>query len=218
MIFDQMDRRIKEMKELRRLETIKANRVQQEATDIKYHNLVLQVKGYMDIVHYLQNELGYEVSDSYRAEINTFLVKLQEVIKEGYSDKELVTEAESDFKNILAIIKKEWGKYHTSLTSTTVNTLKIIGGIESNQVESCLSDIKNASTWQMDLVIYKNLKKALDSADSLIEKMSLDQDIIAFLTKMTSGKATFFDLNDKVMDWIKKESLEKRVKLTFTAR
>ena len=70
----------------------------------------------------------------------------------------------------------------------------------------------------MDLVIYKNLKKALDSADSLIEKMSLDQDIISFLTKMTSGKATIFDLNDKVMDWIKKESLEKRVKLTFTAR
>ena len=38
-----MERRIKEMKELRRLETIKSNRVQQEATDIKYHNLVAQV-------------------------------------------------------------------------------------------------------------------------------------------------------------------------------
>lgn len=218
MIFDQIDRRIKEMKELRRLETIKANRVQQEATDMKYHNLVGQVKDYMDIVHYLQNELGYEVSDSHKTEINALLVKLQEVIKEGYSDKELVTESENDFKNLLTAIKKEWAKYHTSLTSTTVNTLKIIGGIKSDQVEACLTDIKNASTWQMDLAVYKKLKKALDSADSLIEKMSLDQDIIAFLTKMTSGKATFLDLNDKVMDWIKKESLEKRVKLSFTAR
>lgn len=70
----------------------------------------------------------------------------------------------------------------------------------------------------MDVTVYKKLKKALDSADSLIEKMSLDQDIIEFLTKMTSGRATFYDLNDKVMDWIKKESLEKRVKLSFTAR
>lgn len=218
MIFDQMKRRIKEMKELRRLETIKANKVQQEATDTKYHGLVIQVKGFIDILQYLQTELGFEVSDSCKAEINTLLGKLQEVIKDGYANKDLVTESEVDLKNILGIIKKDWTKHHTNLTSTTVNTLKIIGGIESDQVEACLSDIKDASAWQMDLAVYKKLKKALDRADSLIEKMSLDQDIIAFLTKMTSGKATFYDLNDKVMDWIKRESLEKRIKLSFTAR
>lgn len=218
MIFDQMERRIKEMKELRRLETIKSNRVQQEATDIKYHNLVAQVKGFINILQYFQTELKFEVSDSYKTEIRALLAKLQEVIKDGYANKDLVTESENDFRNILNTIKKDWTKHHTSLTSTTVNTLKIIGGIESDQVEACLTDIKNASTWQMDVTVYKKLKKALDSADSLIEKMSLDQDIIDFLTKMTSGKATFYDLNDKVMEWIKKESLEKRVKLSFTAR
>ncbi len=218
MIFDQMERRIKEMKELRRLETIKSNRVQQEATDIKYHNLVAQVKGFINILQYFQTELKFEISDSYKIEISTLFGKLQEVIKDGYANKDLVTESENDFRNILNTIKKDWTKHHTSLTSTTVNTLKIIGGIESDQVEACLTDIKNASTWQMDVTVYKKLKKALDSADSLIEKMSLDQDIIEFLTKMTSGRATFYDLNDKVMDWIKKESLEKRVKLSFTAR
>ena len=218
MIFDQMERRIKEMKELRRLETIKSNRVQQEATDIKYHNLVAQVKGFINILQYFQTELKFEISDSYKIEISTLFGKLQEVIKDGYANKNLVTESENDFRNILNTIKKDWTKHHTSLTSTTVNTLKIIGGIESDQVEACLTDIKNASTWQMDVTVYKKLKKALDSADSLIEKMSLDQDIIEFLTKMTSGRATFYDLNDKVMDWIKKESLEKRVKLSFTAR
>lgn len=213
-----MERRIKEMKELRRLETIKSNRVQQEATDIKYHNLVAQVKGFINILQYFQTELKFEISDSYKIEISTLFGKLQEVIKDGYANKDLVTESENDFRNILNTIKKDWTKHHTSLTSTTVNTLKIIGGIESDQVEACLTDIKNASTWQMDVTVYKKLKKALDSADSLIEKMSLDQDIIEFLTKMTSGRATFYDLNDKVMDWIKKESLEKRVKLSFTAR
>ena len=218
MIFDQMERRIKEMKELRRLETIKSNRVQQEATDIKYHNLVAQVKGFINILQYFQTELKFEISDSYKIEISTLFGKLQEVIKDGYANKDLVTESENDFRNILNTIKKDWTKHHTSLTSTTVNTLKIIEGIESDQVEACLTDIKNASTWQMDVTVYKKLKKALDSADSLIEKMSLDQDIIEFLTKMTSGRATFYDLNDKVMDWIKKESLEKRVKLSFTAR
>lgn len=213
-----MERRIKEMKELRRLETIKSNRVQQEATDIKYHNLVAQVKGFINILQYFQTELKFEISDSYKIEISTLFGKLQEVIKDGYANKDLVTESENDFRNILNTIKKDWTKHHTSLTSTTVNTLKIIGGIESDQVEACLTDIKNASTWQMDVTVYKKLKKALDSADSLIEKMSLDQDIIEFLTKMTSGRATFYDLNDKVMDWIKKESLEKRVKLSLTAR
>ena len=213
-----MDCRIKEMKELRRLETIKANLKQQEATDIKYHNLVVQVKSFIDILRYLHNDLGFEISDSYKSVINSLLLKLQEVIKDGYSDKDLVIESENDFKNIQAIIKRDWVKYHSFLTTTTVNTLKIIGGIDSEQVEACLADIKDASAWQNDLGVYKKLKKALDGADSMIEKMSLDQDIIAFLTKMTAGKATLFDLNDEVMDWIKKESLEKRVKLSFVAR
>ncbi len=218
MIFDQMDRRIKEMKELRRLETIKANRVQQEATDLKYHNLVVQVKSFIEIINYMQNELGLEISDSSKSDILALMVKLQDTVQSGYSDKDMVTESENDLKTILATMKKDWIKHHASLTTTTVNTLKIIGGIESDQVEACLTYIKEASSWQLNLTVYKKLKKALDNADSLIEKMSLDQDIISFLTKMTSGKATFSDLNDKVIEWIKKESLEKRVKLSFTAK
>lgn len=216
MIFDQMESRIKEMKELRRLELIKANRVQQEATDLKYHNLVTQVNNFITILTYWRTDLGFTISDSLKEAIDTLLVKLQDTIKSGYADKELVTEAENGFKDIITTIKKDWPKYHTVLTTNTVNTLKIIGGIESQQVEECLTDIKNASSWKLDLSVYEKLKNALDSAEFLINKMNLDQDIIEFLSKMTSGKAKFLDLNDKVMGWIREKSLEKRIKLSFT--
>ena len=64
----------------------------------------------------------------------------------------------------------------------------------------------------------KRLKKSLNSAETLINKMDLDQEIIIFLTKITYGKATLTDLNEKVMAWIRKENLDSRVKLSFLSK
>ena len=57
--------------------------------------------------------------------------------------------------------------------------------------------------------------KSLLDAKALIDELGLDQQIIAFLQKMNSGKATVMDLDDNVLQWLKTESLEKRVKLSF---
>ena len=218
MIFDQMERRIKDMKELRRLEMIKANRAQQEITDIKYRNLVSQVKELIEVLGYAKANLQFVISDSVQADLKQLISKLLDAVQNGYADKDMVTDGENDFKTILASIKKEWNKHHAAITTTTVNTLKVIGGIESEQVASCLADIKVAGTWQTDLTMLKRLKKSLNSAETLINKMDLDQEIIIFLTKITYGKATLTDLNEKVMAWIRKENLDSRVKLSFLSK
>ena len=55
----------------------------------------------------------------------------------------------------------------------------------------------------------------MSSAEALIKSLNMDQEIIKFLEQMTEGKATLLDLNEKVLAWIKRESLEGKIKLSF---
>lgn len=218
MIFDKIDHRIKEMKELRRLEGIKANRAQQEATDNKYRTLVNQVRGFIEVLDYVQDHLQFALADIIKTDLEALLIKLQNAIKTGYADKDTVSSAETDFKSIQTAVKKDWAKHFSTLTSTTTNTLKVISGIDTEDVANCLADIKAAEVWVTDKNTFVSLKSALDNADSLIQSLRLDQEIILFLTSMTAGKATIADLNENVLVWIHNESLEGKIKLSFSSR
>ena len=59
------------------------------------------------------------------------------------------------------------------------------------------------------------MNRSLSDAETLINGLGLDQQIIAFLQKMNNGKATVMDLDDNILRWLKEESLDKRVKLSF---
>ena len=52
--------------------------------------------------------------------------------------------------------------------------------------------------------------KSIESANVLISGLGLDEQIIAFLQKMNSGKATVVDLDEKVINWLKTEALDKK--------
>ena len=207
MIFVNIDRKIKDMKKLRRLELIKANQAQQAATDTKFRTLVTQVCSFSDAIEYARENLSFSISDSIQTDMLSLLENLKGAVSTGYADKEAVVSAEADFKLIQTNTKKEWGKHFVSYTSTTTNTLKVISGIDSERINSCIAEIKAAENWAVDISVLKVLKQAIDSADSLIKDLNMDQETVLFLTKMTSGKATIADLNENVLDWIKKESL-----------
>ena len=218
MIFDILERKIKEMKELRRLEGVKANKAQQDATDNKYRILVKQVDQYISVLDYLHGNLEFNLTDTASTELSTLLTELQDAVKTGYVDKAAVSEADTSFKNIQAAVKKDWSKHFSSITNTTTNTLRIISGIDAEKVSACLADIKTAETWVTDRAVFEKLKAALDNAEALIQSLSLDQEIITFLTSMTIGKASIADLNEKVLGWIRKESLESKIRLSFSNR
>ena len=50
----------------------------------------------------------------------------------------------------------------------------------------------------------------------MIQSLNLDDGIISFLTKMNTGQATIDDLNEVVLEWIRQEGLESRIRLKFS--
>lgn len=218
MIFDKLDCKIKKMKELRRLEEIKANKAQQDATDVKYRLLLMQVHQFVDVINYTHEHLQFVLSDSVLNDINGLLDNLRGAVKTGYSNKDTVADAETSFKNIQTTVRKDWGKHFNTITATTISTLRVISGIDEAKVSSCLDVIKAAEIWTSDKKNFVNLEIALKDAEGLIQSLSLDQEIITFLKNMNAGKASIADLNDKVIAWIQKESLASKIKLSFSNR
>ena len=218
MIFDIIDHKIKNMKSLRRLELIKANQAQQLATDAKYRSLVSQVNAFCLALAYARDNLQFSISETIQPDLLSLLESLKCATSTGYADKDSVSKAETDFKSIQAVTKKEWVKHFSNYTSTTINTLKVISGIDAERINGCIAEIKAAESWTIDISILTTWQKAIDSADELINSLNMDQETVLFLTKMTSGKATIADLNENVLNWIKKECLEAKIKLSFLSR
>lgn len=215
MIIDVLNEKIQEMKYLRQQEVLRDNMAQQEAIDTRYRALVDQIHIFSKALRYASDNLGFTLSDSLQTDILALLVSLKSITKSGLANKESVIITENNFREIQSSVKKEWNKYYYTYTASTVSTLNIISGIGFNNVKECISDIKIAEKWSSNIVALTKLQVAMSSAAALIKNLNMDQETIGFLAHMTAGKATLLDLNEKVLAWIKRESLEGKIRLSF---
>ena len=215
MMIDVLGKRIKEMKDLRQREERRDNKAAQDALDLRYKALTNQVHSLMTALQYTKANMQFQLSDVILSDIEKLLIDLKAVIKTGFAEKDAINQAETAYKAILPNIKKEWSKQYSNLTNATIGTLQVISGIESEQVSKCLEGIAKGSAWTTRIGDFKTMNLSLAEAKSLINRLGLDQQIIAFLQKMNNGKATVVDLDENVLRWLKEESLDKRVKLSF---
>ena len=215
MMIDVLNRKIKDMKVLRQREERRDNKVAQDALDNRFKVLTTQINYLMEALQYTKVNMRFQLSESVLNDLENLLTEHKNVIREGFAEKEAINQSEANYKSVQQSIKKEWSKHYSALTSATISTLQVISGIDSEHVSKCLEGIAKGSTWTTSIGDYKTMEKSLLDAKALINELGLDQQIIAFLQKMNSGKATVTDLDDKVLQWLKTESLESRVKLSF---
>ncbi len=215
MMIDVLNKRIKDMKNLRQRIERRDNKVAQDALDLRYKTLISQVHSLMMALQHTKAYMQFQLNDAILSDLENLLTELKAVIRTGIAEKDAINQAEADFKNIQQIIKKEWSKNYSILTNATISTLQVISGIESERVSKCLEGIAKGAVWTTSIVDFKTMDQSLSDAKTLINGLGLDQQIIEFLQKMNNGKATVMDLDDNVLRWLKEESLDKRVKLSF---
>lgn len=216
MIIDVLSKKIKDMRDLRQREERRDNKAAQNALDFRFKALTTQIHSLMTALQYAKENMQFQLSDSVLSDLENLLTEHKAVIRSGFAEKEAINQAETDFKSIQQSIKKEWSKQYSTLTNATISTLQVISGIDSEYVSKCMTGIAKGSTWTTSIGDFKTMAHSLSEAKTLISGLGLDPQIIAFLQKMNSGKATVMDLDDNVLRWLREESLERRVKLSFT--
>ena len=218
MIFTRLEQSIKSMKELRRLEILKANQEQQEKTDQKYKQLSIAVHSVVHILEYTHSNLQFTITPETADSLAALLKKMANAVSNGLADQDVVSEAEQDLRSIQLALKKEWAKHFSSITAATVGTLNVLRGLSVPEIATYLTKISSATAWSLNNSTFIGLKDALTGAEDLIHGLHLDPTIVDFLGKMNSGKANISDLNEDILSWIYSNHLEKKIKLSFSAK
>jgi len=215
MIISVLDQKIKNMRDLQRLESLQANKEQQETTDEKYRRLVTNTHQLVSVIAYLKKSTEIEQEENTKNKLLELLYELKKATESGLVDKDMMASSEARLTVIQVECRKNWVKQYALLTSARVSTLKVISGINPEKVSSCLRDIQKAESWNTDIAVFKTMVSGLESADQLITNLGLNQEIIPFLQNMNQGRATLADLTEGVLSWIKEENLEPQIRLIF---
>ncbi len=218
MILDRLKTSIQQMKNYRHLKEVKDNAVQQEVTDKKYRDLVKQSNDFVETLQYVHSQLNFAVSDTVWLGTQILMDKLTNTASSGCADADLLADADKQYKNVCAEVKKEWKQYFSVLTSAKFGTLKVIKDINKDTVEACIADIRAAEEWYNNKEVYMNLIKAMQQADQLIQELNIGPEVVSFLKKMNMGRATVADLNDMILEWIHSEDLSGKIRLQFVIK
>lgn len=217
MMINILNKKIIEMKDLRQREERRDNKTAQDALDLKFKLLTEQIHQLMTVLQYAKQNMQFQLSETILTDLENLLIANRGAIRSGFTEKDSVSKVETDLKSIQLSIKKEWSKQYAALTNSTISTLKVISGIDSEHVTKCLDGISKGEIWTTNIGDFKTMNNSLSDANALIAGLGLDQPIIDFLQKMNSGKATVADLDEKVLTWLKTEAMDKRVRLSFSS-
>lgn len=215
MIFEELVTTTHSLVDLKRKTDLKNNRAMQENTDARYRVLLSQTDSFVSTIDYLYSDAKAEKNTDILSGTLELLDSLEKVIESGLANQEEVSKAENAYKTLQANMKKEWSKQYANITGATINTLEAIKGIDSESVSACIQRISVAENWEVGVGRLQTMKRGMENANELIQKLGLDDDIILFLQNTNAGKATLMDINNKVLAWIKEERLENRLRISF---
>lgn len=218
MIFDELVTKTNALNELKRKTDLKNNKALQNNADAKYRSILSQTDSFVATIDYLYSNNSSLKNAEVLSATSDLLCSLEKVIESGLANSDEIGKAENAYKSIQTNMKKEWSKLYAQITGSTISTLEAIKGIDSENVGLCLQKIQAAADWEIGVKRFCNMMQGIDDADQLIRKLGLDDEIIHFLQNTNAGKATLKDLNDKVLNWIRCEKLEDKIRISFMRR
>ena len=169
MIINVLNKKIKDMKDLRQREERRANKDKQDILDFQFKALTKQIHALMATLQYTKENMQFQLSDVLLLELENLLTEHKAAIRSGVAEKDAINQTEIDFKNIQQNIKKEWSKQYSVLTSSTISTLHVISGIDSERVTKCMEGITKGSVWSMNIDNFKTMNYNLSEAQNLID-------------------------------------------------
>lgn len=211
MIIDKIYQQIEDFKSISERNSAINNASKQKSIDEKFKNLILDTKKRFEIIKYCSAEFQFNVKCV--DQLKDLLKSLNDCISDSFVDEEMYKKAEKNFKNVENQIKQEWEYFFGDKTDSIQKTLKTIVNINKFNVERFLTDIGAAEKWESDIQKYRQMKKGLEDAQNLIDNLNLNDDVVIFLKKISTKRATITDLTPEIMDWIYKENLEKKIKI-----
>lgn len=115
------------------------------------------------------------------------------------------------------LVENEWKCFFNSKYEGLISGLAIMMTVHSDQrqIQSLLNSIKKCNEWPLKKDAVNNFTNNEERAVKLLEGMEFDANIRAFLEKVANSSATFSDITPEIYQWIFKENIADKIKLSI---
>lgn len=139
----------------------------------------------------------------------------------GVSQMELTLDAvrllKSKGDTVATQVKIIWRDAAREYSEGTKGYLSMIGGLSNDpgQARELANNIEKAVLGDPSIKAINSLVSNVTKAQKLIETFSLNPEIEEFLKKVSTQRATIFDLTPSVLTWLKEKGLTGKLKIRF---
>lgn len=185
----------------------------------RFNMCVFSIQSACEFVEFARQAFGFNPSDLLLGQISDSIESAKQIISDENISEDTVTKLEDKNKKWNGnngSLSKEWKMKHAALSQSTNGLINIVNVVDPQLVSRCKADIEFAGLYSTDIQRFKNLKKAIDDINDLVDKLNLDDEIKTFLNKVGKGTAMMSDVNDKILKWVYAKNLSSKMKITFT--
>ena len=220
MLVDLLDKSIIAMKEIYELEKSSNDVQKQEKNDKIFSNVVSENHLMVHAVTNSMTQLGFVISQETRAKVIGLLKSSSDAISRGLVQETTANYLQKEVFAIKKAILQEWSDYYHKVADQKINMLQTIKGIapERDKVDYASNKIKLGASWDFKQDNLDKMEKGLLEADEIINSLGFGEDgveILDFLKKVASGKASVHDLTPDILNWLMENNMTSKLAVSF---
>ena len=220
MLIDLLNQNIIAMKEIYELEKSSNDVQKQERNDKIFADVVnenhMMVKAIDDSI----SQVGFSISPESKGKIINFLKSSSNAVANGMVQESTASFLKKEEGIIKKIILQEWSEYYHKIADQKINMLQTIKGIapERENVDYASNKIEKGALWDFKKDNLDKMEKGLIEADEIINSLGFNKDgkeILDFLKKVASGKASVQDLTPDILKWLTEKNMTSKLTVNF---
>lgn len=220
MLVDLLDQSIIAMKEIYELEKSSNDVQKQEKNDKIFSNVVSENHLMVNAVTNSMSQLGFVISQETSGRVIGLLKSSSDAVSRGLIQESTANYLQKEVFTIKKAILQEWSDYYHKVADQKINMLQTIKGIapERENVDYASNKIKLGASWDFKQDNLDKMEKGLQEADEIINSLGFGEDgaeIIAFLKKVASGKASVHDLTTDILNWLMENNMTSKLAVSF---
>lgn len=109
-----------------------------------------------------------------------------------------------------------WSDFYNIKTGQTISMLRVLEKVNPQKTRLCIDKIESGKKWSGTYSNKERMEEGLKNANEIITSLNVNSEIVDFLQKMNRKEATLQDIDEKILEWIRDNELEKNICLSFT--
>ena len=220
MLVDLLDKSIIAMKEIYELEKSSNDVRKREKNDKIFSNVVNENHLMVRAVTNSMSQLGFTISQETRGKVIGLLKSSNDAVSRGLIQESTANYMQKEVFTIKKAILQEWSDYYHRVADQKINMLQTIKGIvpEREKVDYASNKIKYGASWEFKQDNLDKMTKGLLEADEIINSLGFGDDgleILDFLKKVASGKASVRDLTSDILNWLIENNMTSKLAVSF---